>query len=295
VGDTGVPWDGGKGVPEGGCNSAAYLAAAGGVLGVDASAPDGAVSFFEGGCEGAAYLAAAGGGIGVDVAAPDGAVSFFEVCNALKPPNLFPPRPALKPRNSANRQHRVHHDVRDVQHTRRRCEITHQTSYEEACDKRRRDTLRRDDETDDSQCPSSEAASMAVYAATHAPLSVSAAILERTSMTLAPTIAASARSVALVLSIPVKSPIKSSRFADASVFAVAADADACVEAADAVSAFERAVDAATRAASAMARAASAAASLASRSPWRYATASAEPSGGMGGDGWGGGGDGVGGG
>ena len=90
MGDTGVPWDGGKGVPEGGCNSAAYLAAAGGVLGVDASAPDGAVSFFEGGCEGAAYLAAAGGGIGVDVAAPDGAVSFSEVCNALKPPNLFP-------------------------------------------------------------------------------------------------------------------------------------------------------------------------------------------------------------
>jgi hypothetical protein len=31
--------------------------------------------------------------------------------------------------------------------------------------------------------------------------------------------------------------------------------------------------------------------LASRSPWRYATASAEPGGGMGGDGWGGGGDG----
>jgi hypothetical protein len=90
VGDTSVPWDGGKGVPEGGCNGAAYLAAAGGGIGVDVSAPDGAVSFFEGACEGAAYLAAAGGGIGVDVSAPDGAVSFFEVCNALKPPNLFP-------------------------------------------------------------------------------------------------------------------------------------------------------------------------------------------------------------
>lgn len=169
-----------------------------------------------------------------------------------------------------------------------------ETRYEANCDKRRRDRLRRA-KTDASQCPSTEETSIAVYAAVQASSSESASIVDWTSNTLAPAIAESARRVALATYVPFKAATSMSRDALAPDFAVSASSAAEKEAAAAVSAFDLAVAASTLAASASARAASAAAVFASSSTWRYATASDDPSGGMGGDGSGGGDAGKGGG
>mmetsp|Transcript_3326 Transcript_3326/g.11537 ORF Transcript_3326/g.11537 Transcript_3326/m.11537 type:complete len:371 (+) Transcript_3326:1182-2294(+) len=161
-----------------------------------------------------------------------------------------------------------------------------ETRYEANCDKRRRDRLRRA-KTDASQCPSTEETSIAVYAAVQASSSESASIVDWTSNTLAPAIAESARRVALATYVPFKAATSMSRDALAPDFAVSASSAAEKEAAAAVSAFDLAVAASTLAASASARATSAAAVFASSSSWRYATASGEPIGGMGGAGKGG--------
>ena len=104
---------------------------------------------------------------------------------------------------------------------------------------------------------------MASYDSAHAASAVSAEKVDRTSTTLAPTMAASARNVALTASAPLKSLTTRSRFDSAAEIAVAAVDAAAAEVSAAVSAAWRAVDASRVASSASARAESAAADFAS--------------------------------
>ena len=122
---------------------------------------------------------------------------------------------------------------------------------------------RRADASDASQCPWFGGTAMSMYNRAHASSAVGAEKVNRTSTTVAPAMAASARIVALVASLPIKFSTTRSRCVSAAAVAVAAVSAAATAASAAVSADWRAVDASSVASSASSRADSAAADFAS--------------------------------